>query len=303
MNVEPYPTPAGVEAAIKSAAQKAMKANPSRNIGDLIQQAYFDRFLTRLFTADEGWMLKGGASLLARVPTARSTTDLDLFLSGRALNDALAELRTAAARDLGDWFRFEYATHRPTIAGEQQPYAEGYRVTFDVYIGAASRGKLNVDLVVKNTTTAPPEIQLPANVLDLPRLPSAPYRLYPLVDQIADKVCATLEGHNGKPSSREKDLVDLALIAITYDIDGDQLRTAVVAEATMRKLELPSSFKIPAQWGRIFSAKAKTIPTIRGYSVGDAQELVAELLDPILGTNVQGMIWRNDRSTWEHRQP
>lgn len=172
MSPEPYPTPVAVEAAIKDAARKAAKLEPDRSVGDLIQQAYFDRFLTRLFLSDGGWMLKGGASLLARVPAARSTTDLDLFLKGRGLDDALAELRAAAGRDLGDWFRFEYVGHRTTLGGDQQPYAEGYRVSFEVYIGAARRGRLNVDLVVKVATTMPPEVQHPANALDLPRLPT-----------------------------------------------------------------------------------------------------------------------------------
>lgn len=298
MSPEPYPTPVAVEAAIKDAARKAAKLEPDRSVGDLIQQAYFDRFLTRLFLSDGGWMLKGGASLLARVPAARSTTDLDLFLKGRGLDDALAELRAAAGRDLGDWFRFEYVGHRTTLGGDQQPYAEGYRVSFEVYIGAARRGRLNVNLVVKVATTMPPEIQHPANALDLPRLPSAAYRLYPLVDQIADKACATLEGHRGRPSSREKDLVDLVLIAATYDINGDQLRIALAAEALMRRLDLPSAFMVPAAWGRVYAAKAKTIPAIRAYDAAAARELMAKFLDPVLDGSCVSKMWIADEGAW-----
>lgn len=40
------------------------------------------------------------------------------------------------------------------------------------------------------------------------------WRTYPLVDHVADKVCAIIERHDGRPSTRYKDLVDLAAIAM-----------------------------------------------------------------------------------------
>ncbi len=63
---------------------------------------------------------------------------------------------------------------------------------------------------------------------------SYPYRLYPVANQIADKVCATLADYHGRPSSREKDLVDLVVIAVTQSVrrslspagDRDRVRQA-----------------------------------------------------------------------------
>lgn len=43
------------------------------------------------------------------------------------------------------------------------------------------------------------------SLANLPRLVSHAYRLYPIVDQIADKVCATMQTYHDRPSSREKD--------------------------------------------------------------------------------------------------
>ena len=72
MNREPdqYVDARAVEQAIKNAAKIAHEADPSRVISDLIRQAYFDRFLCRVFSdGDESeWVLKGGSGMLARVP-------------------------------------------------------------------------------------------------------------------------------------------------------------------------------------------------------------------------------------------
>ncbi|MGH8777149.1 MAG: hypothetical protein ACRDWI_19065 [Jiangellaceae bacterium] len=62
----------------------------------------------------------------------------------------------------------------------------------------------------------------PANRLHLRGpLVTHPYRLYPVADQIADKVCATMETNypGGKRSSRVKELVDLVALAHTQTVD------------------------------------------------------------------------------------
>jgi hypothetical protein len=117
--------------------------------------------------------------------------------------------------DFGDFFRFVYTKHQSAVDGDQQAYTEGYGVDFDVSIGADKKEPLHVDLVVGTTITGDVMVTAPANKLDLPRLPSNDYRLYPIVEKIPDKVCATMADYNGRPSSREKDLVDLVVIAKT----------------------------------------------------------------------------------------
>ncbi|QTB90050.1 nucleotidyl transferase AbiEii/AbiGii toxin family protein [Bifidobacterium saguini] len=60
------------------------------------------------------------------------------------------------------------------------------------------------------------EVIDPRNRPTLEKLETYPYRLYPIANQIADKVCAVVELIHGRESTRIKDLVDLVTIAITY---------------------------------------------------------------------------------------
>jgi hypothetical protein len=70
--IEPYPTAAGVEAAIKDAAKKAAAADPSLDTNERIRLEYFNRFLSRIFSegAESEWPPKGGTGMLARRGTA-----------------------------------------------------------------------------------------------------------------------------------------------------------------------------------------------------------------------------------------
>lgn len=190
----PYPTPGGVEAAIKDAAKKASAADPSLTTGERIRMAHFDRFLSRVFSEGDQseWLLKGGTGMLARVPSTRATGDIDLYRNGFTLDQAVADLRRLASIDLGDHFTFAYVGAKTITAVDSQPYTEGYHVSFDVQIGLKRMGTLGIDLVVGPGVTSEVTTVEPANRLSLPRLISNPYRLFPIADQIADKVCATM---------------------------------------------------------------------------------------------------------------
>lgn len=102
-----------------------------------------------------------------------------------------------------------------------------------------------MDLVVGVNVTDEPAVAPPTNRLDLPRLPSSNYRLYPIVDQVADKVCATMALYNGRPSSREKDLVDLVVIAKTQTMQADKLGRSIREEALVRSLLPVKELAIP----------------------------------------------------------
>lgn len=203
---EPYPTASGVESAIKEAAKAAAAADPSAEINKLIQLEYFNRFLSRVFSEgeDSEWVLKGGTGILARLPSTRTTRDIDLYRQGFTLPQALDDLNRLATVDLQDHFRFEYAGHTSSIGNDAQPYTEGYRVKFRIFIGVSPKGTLQVDLVIGAGVTGDIVTTNPATSLNLPRLVNNAYRLYPVVDQIADKVCATMAEYNDKTSSREK---------------------------------------------------------------------------------------------------
>ncbi|KQY58962.1 hypothetical protein ASD11_04910 [Aeromicrobium sp. Root495] len=298
---EPYPTPAGVEAAIKDAAKKAAKADLSLDVNRRIQLEYFNRFLSRVFSdGDESeWVLKGGTGILARVPSTRSTRDIDLYREGFTLTQALDDLIRLAAIDLGDHFGFEYVGHTDSIGNDTQPYTEGYQVKFNIFIGLSAKGNLQVDLAVGAGMTGDVVTTEPATALNLPRLARNPYRLYPVVDQIADKVCATMTEYHEKASSREKDLVDLVVFATTQDIDGDDLRTAIATEARRRKMETFDHFAVPTTWGAGYAKLSKPVPYCADYRTVDlAAELVTRLIDPALSRDAAGKTWSHESLSW-----
>jgi hypothetical protein len=175
-------------------------------------------------------------SMLARVPRSRTTKDVDLAAL-QAPDPAEAEraLAALAAADLGDYLTFRLIRSAPTGLGENQPGVATRRCVFaclDVDYGTQV-DTVVVDVVVGPPPVGRPEVIEPANRLHLRRpLITFPYRLYPVADQIADKVCATVDTHypGGKPSSRVKDLVDLVVIAHTQTVHLDELQAAIDAK-------------------------------------------------------------------------
>jgi len=91
-------------------------------VPQLQRQFLYDRLLARVFThAPDAWVLKGGTALLARVRDARHSRDVDLNRTAGTLEEAVQELRAAAATDLKDHVRFTTApNHRmhPPRAGQ-----------------------------------------------------------------------------------------------------------------------------------------------------------------------------------------
>jgi hypothetical protein len=295
MAADDYVDSQAVSSAIKAAARSANQNDPDLNIDSLIRQAAFDRFLCRIFSEREQseWLLKGGTGMLARVPNSRATLDIDLYRSGYTIDGALTDLRKLATVDLRDHFHFVYAGHERLIRGENQPYIDGLRVTFAVYVGVTEHPKLHVDIAVGGGLTDSIDVIEPANRLNLPRLTTYPYRLYPVVDQIADKVCATMELHANRSSTREKDLVDLVVLAVTQDIAFDALNKAIRDEAARRGLPEFTSFSIPNTWGRAYQSMTTTLRICEGYErIDQAAALMDAFINPVLQ--------RNDLSLWRH---
>lgn len=298
----PYASAEAVESAIRDAAKHAHEADKSRGTSELIRQAHFDRLLCRVFSEgqESDWVLKGGTGLLARVPNARATKDVDLYLRGYSVDEALLDLRRLARIDLGDYFRFEYVSHQATIASDAQPGTDGCRVQFDVYLGSRRHTQLRVDLAVGLTEVGAVETFVPANRMRMPRLVTSEYRVYPVVNQIADKVCATMTTYATGPSSREHDLVDLVVLATTQRVNATELREAVHAEARLRQLKEPEIFLIPVTWGRAYERDAGTTPACeRHRSIAAARHLMHDFIDPLLGNEPVIGVWNPMNLNWD----
>jgi hypothetical protein len=105
-----YGSPAAFRRALTDKLKSA--ANESRwTLAQLQRQIAYDRLLERLYLVDQGWIVKGATALLAREIGVRATIDIDVY-RGIAAEVAERELRDAATKDIGDWFRFEVGPAR-----------------------------------------------------------------------------------------------------------------------------------------------------------------------------------------------
>lgn len=75
-----------------------------------------------------------------------------------------------------------------------------------------------IDVVYDEVFCDDPVRVSPVSRLVVGDLATADYLLYPIDGTIADKICAITEFHDGRPPSRMKDLVDLAIIFSTQTI-------------------------------------------------------------------------------------
>ncbi|HEY0186596.1 MAG TPA: nucleotidyl transferase AbiEii/AbiGii toxin family protein [Cellulomonas sp.] len=268
--------------------------------GALVRRFVFGRFLARVF-ADPStpWVLKGGTAVLARVHDARTTKDVDLLHQLVDIDAAVEALRAATRTDLADHFRFVITAVGPNVGG--QPEVVGARVTVDAYCGAVRRDVFGVDLVTGALMTSTPEA-LADTVLDVRGIEAPTMRLYPVVDHIADKLCATqaMYGTDGeRPSSRVRDLVDLVVLARSQDVDGSALITAVHSEWTHRSLPGAPVFAPPAGWARRYPPEARKTPAVADLTVfADAVALVGGFLAPVLDGRAAGLRWVATELSW-----
>jgi hypothetical protein len=90
---------------------RALSERTQWTLSQLRRQFAYDRLLERLYMMDNGWVVKGAVALLARNIGVRGSLDIDVYRA-KAADAAEADLREAASRDLGDWFRFEVGPRR-----------------------------------------------------------------------------------------------------------------------------------------------------------------------------------------------
>jgi hypothetical protein len=183
----------GSPAAFRRALTDRLKAKAESSrwtLPHLQRQMAYDRLLERLYLVDDGWIVKGATALLARDIGVRATIDIDVYRRA-AREVAEADLREAAGRDIGDWFRFEVGVPRPVADA-----AGGVRLPVTASIGTTVWASFHVDLVGTGLRmTGEPEHVPPLARVVMPDVEQHGYRAYPLIDHIADKVAAMFELH------------------------------------------------------------------------------------------------------------
>jgi hypothetical protein len=261
----------------------------------LQRQMAYDRLLERLYLVDEGWVIKGATALLARDIGVRGTIDIDLYREV-AREIAEADLRQAAALDIGDWFRFEIGPPRPLAD------TGGARLPVKALVGHAEWSAFHVDLVGEDRRmTGDPENVPPLARVVMPDVQQHGYRAYPLADHVADKACAIFERHGptGTPSSRYRDLVDLVAIVLSAPAEAEPHLTALRSEAQRRSLQLPGRFAVPDQglWQRGYAAEAGRSLLARARTLDEAIAMVTPFLDPLLDGSARGR-WDPQNAWW-----
>ena len=280
----------GISQAIKTEAGRVVRSGESSaSVAEQIVQANHDRFLSRVFAdGDESeWLLKGGTAMLARVARSRATRDLDLASTAAAdLDAAQHALELVASRDLGDHVRFRLASVKETGRGENQPGVRTRRLVFTAQDASTGRRLFDVpvDVVVGPAPVGTVETTDPSNRMLLGRpLPTHPYRLFPIADQIAEKVTATMSTYAGRPSSRVKDLVDLVTIARTQAVDLRELQMAVDAKRALSRLQAFTELSLPADWKRAYRPLAVKTPAVGEIlDFDEAADLVTRFIEPAL---------------------
>lgn len=178
------------------------------------------------------------------------------------LEIAEAELREAAVRDIGDWFRFEVGPSQP--AGDGSP---AVRLPVIAYVGQAEWARFHVDLVGSDIVmTGTPD--------DVP--PS---------DQ--------------HPSTRYRDLVDLVSILGGATVDAQAQTIALPSEEQRRQITLPDRFDVPdrASWETGYAREAERSLLPYAKTLDEALAAVRPFVDPLLDGSAHGS-WDHASARW-----
>lgn len=267
---------------------QALAVRRGRAKNDVYEMQIRDRFLVRVFHGEpDAWIVKGGTSMLARSILARSTSDVDL-VAAYELAESTRRLIELVDVDLGDHLRFEHRKTEPSRAeGHGRQVATMH---FAAVAGASVVGRVKVDLVVGLTPVPSAEVIEPDLRVRVPGLLTVPYRAYPAVHSVADKVAATVATYSNGESTRERDLVDLVIYAVTDEFDALELAGAIKAELIRRRLPLVETFVAPRSMAPNYAHRARESAHCAGHpSFADANALMQRFITPLLdGSRTSG---------------
>ena len=234
------------------------------DLNRLRRQAAFDRLLARLFQEEPTpWALKGGYALELRFKAARSTVDIDLTLQqvvtatrdGNSVNQAVREmLQSVAGIPLGDWF--EYTIGPPIMDLNAAPYG-GARYPIEARMDGRVFARFHLDAGIGDVVMQPLETVVCRDWLGFAGIEASRVRMIGREQQFAEKIHAYTLPRDGT-NSRVKDLVDLALLIGSSELDQPRLLDALILTFERRGThELPSDLvPPPANWLIPFQALA-----------------------------------------------
>jgi hypothetical protein len=291
-----YATPEATWAAIRAAARNSAAAVgvPAATLQQLL---LFDRLLSRVFEGEMSFVLKGGTRMLASIPRARATVDIDLETVATSIDTAVEALDQLLNQDIGDRLRFARVGRSAGPGSADQPNVTMVKLTYEA---VGTRQQVKLDLAIHDragaaTMRATPNFRVPLGRA----VPSPEYVMIAIEQQIADKVAAMMERNHGGDgrSSRAKDLVDLALIAQNLPCDAALLREALEVQAATRELDPFVAVDASPSIQRTFATVAKKVPDLN-LTWQQAEVLTNQLVGPVLDGSVTSGRWDPLLGAW-----
>jgi len=268
--IGPYDTPYAFRMALEERL-RTMSQRQGVDLQRLRRRVAFERLLARLFAGTEPpWLLKGGYALELRLAhRARSTRDLDLSVPSPEWLDLPSEgapsqdradklhecLQLAAARDLGDGFRFLIRAPRGELTGAP---GGGVRCAVEARLAGRTFAQFHVDVGLGDAMLGEPEWVKGSSLLDFAGFSAVLIPLVPSAQQFAEKIHAYTFPWQDRDNTRVKDLVDLILLVHSGLLAAADVRQALEATFSARAThsltaELP---KPPEAWSESFRALA-----------------------------------------------
>lgn len=107
----------------------------------------------------------------------------------------------------------------------------------------------------------PPEWVETSDLLDFAGIPAVQVALFPLAQQIAEKIHAYTFPWHGWSNTRVKDLVDLVLLLQLEQVDSERVRQALAASFKTRGTHpVPDELPVPPEdWAEPYGALAEEL--------------------------------------------
>jgi hypothetical protein len=271
--IGPYETPHAFRAALESRLRNAAREHAT-DLDRLRRRVAFERLLARLFhVEDPPWLLKGGYALELRLKDmARSTLDLDMSVphperlqpeatEEEALSQAqlaYESLRQAAQSDLGDGFVFLIQPPRREPTGAP---GGGLRCSVEARLSGRIFARFHLDVGLGDPVLDRPEWVTGLALLEFAGIPPARIALYPVAQQLAEKIHAYTFPWRDRDNTRVKDLVDMELLVDAGKIQPELIKRALVATFETRGTHpLPDQLpEPPADWAEPYAALAQEL--------------------------------------------
>jgi hypothetical protein len=151
----------------------------------------------------------------------------------------------------------------------------GIRCTIEARLAGRTSARFHLDVGFGDAVLDPPEWVEGSGLLDFAGIPVARVALYPLTQQIAEKIHAYTFPWENRDNTRVKDLVDLVLMLQSERLEPERVRQALVATFETRGTH-PLPTKLPAppwDWEEAYAALAEEL-ALSARTTAPAYELL-----------------------------